>query len=89
MTGLTKCLELDGRAFNIAYGKIDISNSQNEITTEIAKGAAQANGSIRLKPWMDVQHVIRSILHMAELPLDANVQFMTIQARDMPWIGRG
>ncbi|MGB0499163.1 MAG: SDR family oxidoreductase [Rubricella sp.] len=89
MTGLTKCLSLDGRAFSIACGQIDIGNAATDITSGIGNGAAQADGSVRPEPLMDVSHVADAVVHMAALPLDANIQFLTIQARDMPWIGRG
>ncbi|MEL6582296.1 MAG: SDR family oxidoreductase [Pseudomonadota bacterium] len=89
ITGLTKCLSLDGRAYNIACGQIDIGNAETVMTAGIAKGAAQADGSVKAEPVMDADHVANAIVQMAELPLDANIQFLTIQARDMPWIGRG
>ncbi|MBB5516985.1 NAD(P)-dependent dehydrogenase (short-subunit alcohol dehydrogenase family) [Rubricella aquisinus] len=89
MTGLTKCLSLDGRPFGIACGQIDIGNAATEMTAGIARGAAQADGTIKAEPVMDAQHVADAVLHMAELPLSANVQFMTIQATNMPWMARG
>lgn len=89
MTGLTKCLSLDGRAFNIACGQIDIGNAATDMTAGIAVGAAQADGSVKAEPVMDAQLVADAVLHMAELPLSANIQFMTIQATNMPWMARG
>ena len=89
VTGLTKCLSLDGRAFNIACGQIDIGNALTDMTKDTASGRWQADGTMKGEPTMDVDHVARSVLQMAELPLDANVQFMTIMATAMPYIGRG
>ncbi|MCT4556354.1 MAG: SDR family oxidoreductase [Pelagimonas sp.] len=89
ITGLTRTLSLDGRAFNIACGQIDIGNALTEMAAPMAKGVPQADGSIRAEAVMDVRHVAESVLHMASLPLEANVQFMTVMARDMPYIGRG
>lgn len=89
ITGLTRTLSLDGRAFNIACGQIDIGNALTEMTVPMANGIPQADGSIRPEPTMDVAHVASSVLHMANLPLDANVQFMTVMATTMPYIGRG
>jgi NADP-dependent 3-hydroxy acid dehydrogenase YdfG len=89
MTGLTKCLSLDGRPFGIACGQIDIGNAATEMTAGIARGAAQADGTVKAEPVMDAQHVADVVLHMADLPLSANVQFMTIQATNMPWMARG
>jgi NADP-dependent 3-hydroxy acid dehydrogenase YdfG len=89
ITGLTKSLSLDGRAFDIACGQIDIGNAATELTKIISEGAAQADGSIAPEPTFDPQHVADAVLYMASLPLDANVQFMTITATKMPFIGRG
>jgi len=89
VTGLTKSLSLDGRAFHIACGQIDIGNAATTMTTRMSQGASQADGSLAAEPTMDVRHVADAVLHMAELPLEANVQFMTIMATQMPFIGRG
>lgn len=89
ITGLTKCLSLDGRAFNIACGQIDIGNALTEMAAPIAKGVPQADGRIMAEPTMDVDDVARAVLMMAELPLASNVQFMTVMATNMPFIGRG
>jgi NADP-dependent 3-hydroxy acid dehydrogenase YdfG len=89
ITGLTKSLSLDGRPFGIACGQIDIGNALTEMTAGIAQGARQADGSIRAEPTFDAQHVAESVLYMAGLPLSANVQFLTITATTMPFIGRG
>jgi NAD(P)-dependent dehydrogenase (short-subunit alcohol dehydrogenase family) len=89
VTGLTKSLSLDGRAFHIACGQIDIGNAATTMTTRMSQGALQADGSLAAEPTIEVRHVAEAVLHMAELPLDANVQFMTIMATQMPFIGRG
>jgi NAD(P)-dependent dehydrogenase (short-subunit alcohol dehydrogenase family) len=89
MTGLTRGLSLEGRSCNVACGQIDIGNASTDMTSGIAAGSRQADGSIAAEPTMDVRHVARSVVHMAELPLDANVQFMTVMATTMPYIGRG
>jgi NAD(P)-dependent dehydrogenase (short-subunit alcohol dehydrogenase family) len=89
MTGLTRCTALDGRPFNIACGQIDIGNADTEMAQAMKKGVRQANGSIAVEPTMDVEHVGRAVGMMAGLPLDANVQFITIMATGMPYIGRG
>jgi NAD(P)-dependent dehydrogenase (short-subunit alcohol dehydrogenase family) len=89
ITGLTKSLSLDGRKYGIACGQIDIGNAATEMAARMAKGVPQANGQIAVEPLMDVGHVANAVVHMAGLPLDANVQFMTIMARDMPFVGRG
>lgn len=89
VTGLTKSLSLDGRAFDIACGQIDIGNALTDMTADMSAGKPQADGSMVAEPTMDVDHVARSVLQMCELPLDANVQFMTIMATKMPYIGRG
>ena len=87
ITGLTRSLSLDGRAFNIACGQIDIGNAETEIVAALRKQAEAAGEAF--DPVMDVAHVASSVLHMAQLPLDANVQFMTVMATAMPYIGRG
>jgi NAD(P)-dependent dehydrogenase (short-subunit alcohol dehydrogenase family) len=89
VTGLTKSLSLDGRAFHIACGQIDIGNAATTMTTRMSQGALQADGSVAVEPTIDVRHVADAVLRMAELPLEANVQFMTIMATQMPFIGRG
>ena len=89
VTGLTKCLSLDGRKHDIACSQIDIGNALTELAARMAKGVPQADGSVRPEPLMDVDHVGRAVLHMANLPLDVNVQFMTIMATKMPFVGRG
>ena len=89
VTGLTKCVSLDGRKHDIACGQIDIGNALTELAARMAKGVPQADGSIRPEPLMDVDHVGRAVLQMANLPLDVNVQFMTIMATKMPFVGRG
>lgn len=89
ITGLTKATSLDGRAHDIACGQIDIGNAATDMTEEMAAGILQANGSLMQEPRMDVRHVAAAVVHMAGLPLSANVQFMTIMATTMPYIGRG
>ncbi len=89
VTGLTRSLSLDGRAFNIACGQIDIGNALTDMAAKMTKGVPQADGSVAVEPVMDAAQVARSVLHMASLPLDANVQFMTVMATAMPYIGRG
>jgi NAD(P)-dependent dehydrogenase (short-subunit alcohol dehydrogenase family) len=89
ITGLTKSLSLDGRAFDIACGQIDIGNAASEMTEQMGRGMPQANGSIAPEPVFDARHVADAVLYMASLPLDANVQFLTITATKMPFIGRG
>jgi NAD(P)-dependent dehydrogenase (short-subunit alcohol dehydrogenase family) len=89
ITGLTKCISLDGRAFDIACGQIDIGNAATEMTERMARGIVQANGQTMVEPRMDVQDVARAIVFMAGLSLDSNVQFMTIMATKMPFVGRG
>jgi NAD(P)-dependent dehydrogenase (short-subunit alcohol dehydrogenase family) len=89
ITGLTKSLSLDGRAFDIACGQIDIGNAASEMTQQMERGMPQANGSIAPEPVFDARHVAEAVLYMASLPLDANVQFLTITATKMPYIGRG
>ncbi len=89
VTGLTKCISLDGRKHDIAASQIDIGNALTELAARMAKGVPQADGSVKPEPLMDVEHVGRAVLHMANLPLDVNVQFMTIMATKMPFVGRG
>jgi len=89
ITGLTKSTSLDGRKYDIACGQIDIGNAATEMTARMAKGVPQANGEIVVEPRLDVEHVARAVVYMANLPLDANVQFMTVMATKMPFIGRG
>ncbi len=89
ITGLTRSTSLDGRPFNIACGQIDIGNAATPMTTRMPEGVPQADGSIAVEPVMDVEHVANAVLHMAGLPLEANVQFMTIMATTMPYMGRG
>jgi NAD(P)-dependent dehydrogenase (short-subunit alcohol dehydrogenase family) len=89
ITGLTRTISLDGRAFNIACGQIDIGNALTDMAYSMTQGMPQPDGSVRVEAVMDVKHVASSVLHMAELPLDANVQFMTVMATTMPYIGRG
>ncbi len=89
VTGLTKSLSVDGRPFSIACGQIDIGNALTDMTTDMASGKPQADGSMKSEPTMDVQHVADAVLAMCELPLSANVQFQTIMASAMPYIGRG
>lgn len=89
ITGLTRCLALDGRRYDIACGQIDIGNAQSDLAKRLAEGTLQANGSLRAEPLMDVQHVADAVLNMAQLPLDANILFMTIMSTKMPLVGRG
>jgi NAD(P)-dependent dehydrogenase (short-subunit alcohol dehydrogenase family) len=89
ITGLTRSLSLDGRKYNIACGQIDIGNAATEMTERMAAGVPQANGTMMIEPRMDVKHVGDAVVYMANLPLDANVQFMTVMATTMPFIGRG
>jgi NAD(P)-dependent dehydrogenase (short-subunit alcohol dehydrogenase family) len=89
ITGLTKSTALDGRRYDIACGQIDIGNAATEMTERMAAGILQANGTIAVEPRMDVEHVARAVLFMAALPLDANVQFLTVMATKMPFLGRG
>ena len=89
VTGLTRCISLDGRKHDIACGQIDIGNAATEMTERMTAGVPQADGSTMVEPRMDVQHVADAVLYMAGLPLDANVQFMTVMATNMPFIGRG
>jgi NAD(P)-dependent dehydrogenase (short-subunit alcohol dehydrogenase family) len=89
ITGLTKSVSLDGRKYDICCGQIDIGNAATEMAARMARGVPQANGEIMIEPLMDVELVADAVLHMAELPLSANVQFMTIMASKMPFVGRG
>ncbi|MFK7945748.1 MAG: SDR family oxidoreductase [Paracoccaceae bacterium] len=89
ITGLTRTLSLDGRAYNIACGQIDIGNAETPMTERMAEGVPQADLSIAVEPRMDVAHVGKAVLDMASMPLESNVQFMTIMATKMPFIGRG
>lgn len=89
VTGLTKTLALDGRAFNIACGQIDIGNALTDMTQGFTQGVRQPDGSVKVEPTMPASEVAAAVLHMANLPLTTNIPFMTIMARDMPFIGRG
>jgi NAD(P)-dependent dehydrogenase (short-subunit alcohol dehydrogenase family) len=89
ITGLTKSTSLDGRKYEIACGQIDIGNAATEMAARMATGVPQANGTIAIEPLVDLRHVARAVVYMASLPLDANVQFMTIMATKMPFVGRG
>jgi NAD(P)-dependent dehydrogenase (short-subunit alcohol dehydrogenase family) len=89
ITGLTKSVSLDGRAHDIACGQIDIGNAASEMTQRMTTGVPQANGTMMVEPRMDVKHVADAVVHMASLPLEANVQFMTVMATKMPFVGRG
>jgi NAD(P)-dependent dehydrogenase (short-subunit alcohol dehydrogenase family) len=89
ISGLTKATSLEGRAHDIACGQIDIGNAVTDMTQRMTRGVLQANGETLVEPRMDVQHVADAVVHMASLPLEANVQFMTIMATKMPFIGRG
>ena len=89
MTGLTKCIALDGRKYDIACGQIDVGNAATEMSERMARGVPQADGTRAVEARMDVRHVADAVLYMANLPLDANVQFITVMATKMPFIGRG
>jgi len=89
VTGLTKVTSLDGRKYEIACGQIDIGNAATELTERMKRGVPQANGTVVVEPTMNVADVARAVVYMASLPLDANVQFMTVMATKMPFIGRG
>ena len=89
LTGLTKSISLDGRPFGIACGQIDIGNAATEMTARMASGVPQADGTLAAEPTFDARHVADAVLYMAGLPLDANVQFLTLTATTMPYIGRG
>ena len=89
ITGMTRTISLDGRPYNIACGQIDIGNAASEMTAQMGAGVPQADLSIKPEPVMDAQHVADAVVHMADLPLSANVMFMTVMATAMPFIGRG
>ena len=89
ITGLTKSTSLDGRKYDIACGQIDIGNAATDMTARMAEGVPQANGELAVEPVMDAEHVARALLYMAGLPLDANVQTLTVMATRMPFVGRG
>jgi len=89
VTGLTKCISLDGRKYDIACGQIDIGNAMTELASRMAKGVKQADGSVRAEAMMTVEQVADAVVHMAGLPLETNVQFMMIMATKMPYVGRG
>ena len=89
ITGLTKSTSLDGRAYDIACGQVDVGNAETPLAARMRKGVPQANGTIAVEPLMHVDNVARAIVYMASLPLDANVQFLTVMATKMPFIGRG
>jgi NAD(P)-dependent dehydrogenase (short-subunit alcohol dehydrogenase family) len=89
ITGLTKSTSLDGRAYDIACGQVDIGNAATEMTERMKSGVPQPNGSMMVEPRMDPQHVADAVLYMARLPLDANVLFLTVMATKMPFVGRG
>ncbi|MEO7151708.1 MAG: SDR family oxidoreductase [Burkholderiaceae bacterium] len=89
VTGLTKSVSLDGRIHDIACGQIDIGNAASEMTERMTQGVPQANGTMAVEPRMDLAHVADTVVHMASLPLDANIQFVTVMATKMPFVGRG
>jgi NADP-dependent 3-hydroxy acid dehydrogenase YdfG len=89
VTGLTKVTALDGRKYDIACGQIDVGNALTEMAARMAQGVPQADGRVAVEPLMDVQNVADTVLHMASLPLDANVLFVTVMATKMPYVGRG
>src|SRR5262245_45774921 len=89
ITGLTKCISLDGRKYDIACGQIDIGNAVSEMAERMARGVKQADGSIKPEPLMNVANVASTVLYMASLPVEANVQFVTVMATKMPFVGRG
>jgi NAD(P)-dependent dehydrogenase (short-subunit alcohol dehydrogenase family) len=89
ISGLTKSTSLDGRRFDIACGQIDIGNAATELAARFATGVVQANGEMAVEPLIDVAHVVKAVIYMASLPLDVNVQFLTVMATKMPFIGRG
>ncbi len=89
ITGLTKATALDGRDFDIACGQIDVGNADTDMTSRMKAGVPQAHGGVAVEPTMDVAHVARAVLHMASLPLDANILFLTVMATRMPFVGRG
>jgi NAD(P)-dependent dehydrogenase (short-subunit alcohol dehydrogenase family) len=89
ITGLTKAASLDGRAFDIACGQIDIGNAETPMAARMKTGVPQANGTIAVEPTIDVKHIAQAVLYMASLPLDANVPTITVMATQMPYVGRG
>jgi NAD(P)-dependent dehydrogenase (short-subunit alcohol dehydrogenase family) len=89
ITGLTRSTSLDGRKYDIACGQIDIGNAATEMTVRMTRGIPQANGDVAVEPLVDLEHVAKAVVYMAGLPLEANVQFMTVMATKMPFIGRG
>ena len=89
VTGLTKSLSLDGRKYDIACGQIDIGNAATDMTKRMTDGVPQANGTVAVEPRLDVNAVAEAVLYMAKLPLEGNVQFMTVMATKMPFVGRG
>ena len=89
ITGLTRSTSLDGRAYDIACGQIDIGNAATDMTERMAEGILQANGTVAPEPRMDLDHVAQAVVYMAGLPLESNVQFLTVMATKMPFIGRG
>jgi NAD(P)-dependent dehydrogenase (short-subunit alcohol dehydrogenase family) len=89
VTGLTKCLSLDGRKYNIACGQVDIGNALTDLSAKQGLGVRQANGTVLAEPMMDARHVVSTVLHLANLPLEANIPFTTIMATKMPLVGRG
>jgi NADP-dependent 3-hydroxy acid dehydrogenase YdfG len=89
ITGLTKSISLDGRKYNIACGQIDIGNALTELSQRMSTGVMQANGEIAIEAMMDVANVANSVVYMASMPSEANVQFMTVMATKMPFVGRG
>jgi NADP-dependent 3-hydroxy acid dehydrogenase YdfG len=89
VTGLTKSISLDGRKYDIACGQIDIGNAYTELSQRMSKGVKQANGELAVEAMMDVSQVANSVVYMASVPLDTNVQFITVMATKMPFVGRG
>jgi NADP-dependent 3-hydroxy acid dehydrogenase YdfG len=89
ITGLTKSTSLDGRKYNIACGQIDIGNAATDMTERMNNGVPQADGSMAVEPRFDVEHVAQAVVQMANLPLETNIQFITIMATKMPFVGRG
>jgi NADP-dependent 3-hydroxy acid dehydrogenase YdfG len=89
VTGLTKSTSLDGRKYDIACGQVDVGNAETPLAARMKDGVPQANGTIMPEPLMDVEHVANAVVYMASLPLDANVQFLTVMATKMPFVGRG
>jgi len=89
VTGLTKCISLDGRKYDIACGQVDVGNAMTELAARMSKGVKQANGEVAVEAMMDVKEVANAVVHMASLPLSTNIQFITIMATKMPFVGRG